>query len=133
MKILLLLLVFISGGFINYAQVGIGTILPNNSSQLDVVAANRGILISRVQLENTTSMKPINNTGSLPSSLMVFNEATAGVAPFNVTPGYYYWFNNKWNRIVISTEMNTIEGTVVFNPVTNVFSLYRPEWESTDH
>ena len=120
MKIKILLLLFILGGLCN-AQVGIGTPLPNNSSQLDVVAANRGVLITRVQLQSTTSMNPILNTGSLPSSLLVFNEATAGTAPLNVTPGYYYWYNNQWNRIVVSSETTVPEGTVVFNPVSNTF------------
>ncbi|KAF2338084.1 tail fiber domain-containing protein [Flavobacterium tistrianum] len=121
MKIKLLLLFIIFRGLCN-AQVGIGTPLPNNSSQLDVVAANRGILITRVQLQSTTSMSPIINAGSLPSSLLVFNEATAGTSPLNVTPGYYYWFNNKWNRVVISSETTIPEGSVIYNPVTNTFS-----------
>lgn len=98
MKIKLLLFIFILFWLTGYSQVGIGTSLPNNSSQLDIVATNKGILISRVKLESTTSLSPITNSGTLPTSLLVFNEATAGTAPTNVSPGYYYWLNEKWNR-----------------------------------
>ncbi|MCV9934297.1 hypothetical protein OIU80_18620, partial [Flavobacterium sp. LS1R47] len=122
MKNQLLSLFLILGGFTAYGQVGVGTPLPNSSSQLDVVASDKGILIPRVELKATNLMNPIVNSGSLPSSLLVFNEAVAGTAPFNVEPGYYYWFDNKWNRIVVSDEITSSEGTVIFNPNTNVFT-----------
>ncbi|MCD0476364.1 hypothetical protein LPB87_18385, partial [Flavobacterium sp. EDS] len=123
MKNQLLSLLLILGGFTAYGQVGIGTPLPNSSSQLDVMASDKGILIPRVDLENTTSIRSfVKTNGSLPQSLLVFNQKVAGTAPFNVTPGYYYWFNGKWNRIVISDEITSSEGTVIFNPNTNIFT-----------
>ncbi|MBF7093307.1 hypothetical protein IUY40_17375, partial [Flavobacterium sp. ALJ2] len=114
----------ILGGFTAYGQVGVGTLSPNESSQLDVVARDRGVLIPRVKLIRTDRTEPIfvASGTSLPSSLLVFNEAVDGVAPFDVKPGYYYWFNRKWNRIVVSDEITSSKGTVIFNPITNKFS-----------
>jgi hypothetical protein len=33
---------------------------------------------------------------------MVYNTATAGVPPNNVTPGYYYWDGSKWVRLLVT-------------------------------
>ncbi|WP_306349743.1 hypothetical protein [Flavobacterium sp. '19STA2R22 D10 B1'] len=113
------------GGLSTYAQVGVGTPLPDSRAQLDVVASDRGVLIPRVQLKSIKRMDPITNNGSLPNSLLVFNEATAGVAPENVIPGYYYWYDNRWNRVLISGEVASSAsggGNVVYNPITNLFT-----------
>ncbi|RUT72210.1 hypothetical protein D0817_00905 [Flavobacterium cupreum] len=89
-KLLLPILLF---PFIAFSQLGIGTVLPNTSSQLDVVATDKGILIPRVSLKGTTDNSTITN-GNL-NSLLVFNTAIST----DIVPGYYYWFNNKWNKL----------------------------------
>src|SRR5690554_561929 len=81
------------------AQVGIGTPSPANSSQLDIVANNKGVLIPRIALTSTAVFAPVEGTEV--ESLLVYNTATAG----DVTPGFYYWFNNKWERIVNQTQL----------------------------
>ncbi|MBF4466462.1 hypothetical protein IRZ99_14455, partial [Flavobacterium sp. LC2016-12] len=112
-----LLSVFIFlGSYAAYSQVGIGTPMPNSSAQLEVVASDRGVLIPRISLTGSTDAVTISS-GNI-SSLLVFNTASIS----DVTPGYYYWYNNKWNRIVISTEVSSNPGTVIYNPTTNVFS-----------
>lgn len=96
---------FLIGGYVSYAQVGIGTLVPNPSAQLDVTTAkgvNKGMLIPRISLTGTTDIKTIDN-GNV-ESLLVFNTSSI----LDVMPGYYYWFNNKWNRIVISDELNNL-------------------------
>ncbi|MFH7013496.1 hypothetical protein ACHRV5_16660 [Flavobacterium sp. FlaQc-52] len=96
---------FLIGGYVSYAQVGIGTLVPNPSAQLDVTTAkgvNKGMLIPRISLTGTTDIKTIDN-GNV-ESLLVFNTSSI----LDVMPGYYYWFNNKWNRIVISDELNSL-------------------------
>ncbi|MFB9066381.1 hypothetical protein ACFFUQ_20370, partial [Flavobacterium branchiarum] len=118
MKNQLLFLLLVLGGVSTYGQVGVGTPLPNSSAQLDVVASTKGILIPRVNLINATSMSPITNDGSLPPSLMVFNTASQA----DVKPGYYYWYDNKWNRIVVSNEITSSKGTVIFNPISQEFT-----------
>lgn len=74
---------------------------PVTSAALDVDMANKGILIPRVALTTTTAFAPV--TGTATTSLLVYNTATAGVAPNNVVPGYYYWDNTltRWIRMMV--------------------------------
>ncbi|MDY0990501.1 hypothetical protein SOM12_23955, partial [Flavobacterium sp. CFBP9031] len=116
MKNKLLSLILFLGSYAAYSQVGIGTLMPNTSSQLEVVAADKGVLIPRVNLKNSTDGTTIAN-GNV-NSLLVFNAATIS----DITPGYYYWYNNKWNRIVISSEVASNPGTVIFNPINQQFT-----------
>ena len=53
------------------AQVGVGTDLPNPSTQLDVEANDKGILIPRIQLASVTDQQTI--TAGNVESLLVFN------------------------------------------------------------
>jgi len=80
-----------------FAQnVGIGTSTPDASAKLDVVDANRGLLIPRVALTATNAPGPVTSPAT---SLLVYNTATAGTAPNNVWPGFYYWDGAKWVRL----------------------------------
>ena len=103
-------------GFTSYSQVGIGTPLPNSSSQLEVVAKDRGILIPQVQLTSSTDKTTITN-GNV-NSLLVYNTVTRS----DVKSGYYYWTDDRWNRMVVSSKLVTNEGTVIYNPITNEFT-----------
>ena len=116
MKIYISIIVLFLGGFVAYSQVGIGTPMPNSSSQLEIVASNRGVLIPRVSLINSTDVSTIAN-GNV-NSLLVFNIAAIA----DIKPGYYYWYNSKWNRIVIDSETSTAPGTVIYNSTTTEFS-----------
>ncbi|GIV43371.1 MAG: hypothetical protein KatS3mg035_0494 [Bacteroidia bacterium] len=78
-------------------NVGIGTNTPDASARLDIVDANRGILIPRVALSATNVAAPVTGPAT---SLLVYNTATAGTAPNNVTPGYYYWSGTQWVRLL---------------------------------
>ncbi|MFB9065394.1 beta strand repeat-containing protein, partial [Flavobacterium branchiarum] len=109
----LLFLLVLTGA---YGQVGIGTSMPDNSSQLDVVAENRGILIPRLKLTSTTDILTISK-GNV-NSLLVFNTATTA----DVKPGYYYWFEDRWNRISIASDLGSSQSNVIFNPTINDFS-----------
>lgn len=77
------------------AQVGIGTTTPAASAQLDVTSSSKGMLVPRVALTSLTSASPITSPAT---SLLVYNTATAGTSPSNVTPGYYYWNGTAWVR-----------------------------------
>ncbi|MET3021091.1 hypothetical protein [Flavobacterium hydatis] len=116
MKNRLLPLIFVLGSYSAYSQVGIGTTMPNSSSQLEVVANDKGVLIPRIELKNSTDTTTITN-GNV-NSLLVFNTATIA----DIKPGYYYWHNNKWNRIVIAGEIESNKGTVIYNELTNDFT-----------
>lgn len=81
------------------AQVGIGTTTPN--AALNVSSNNDGILVPRIALTSLTDAVTIL---TLQDSEMIYNTATAGVAPNNVTPGYYYWstVGATWVRLLSS-------------------------------
>ena len=93
-------LVVIIGPFLNStAQTGIGTSTPNASAKLDVSATDRGFLPPRVALTATNIFSPITGTSSAAAGLLIYNTATAGTAPTNVVPGYYYWNGTAWIQI----------------------------------
>jgi hypothetical protein len=98
---------------------------PVTSAALDVDMANKGILIPRVALTTTTAFAPV--TGAATTSLLVYNTATAGVAPNNVVPGYYYWDNTltRWIRIMVGGVndywITGVSAATVNNPVSTGF------------
>ncbi|MDR6967341.1 hypothetical protein J2X31_001348 [Flavobacterium arsenatis] len=90
------------------AQVKIGnnptTITP--SAELEIESTNKGALLPRIAL---TSLTDATTIAAPAHALTVFNTATAGTAPNDVTPGYYYWnddtvtpANSKWVRLLTS-------------------------------
>ncbi|MFD2696869.1 hypothetical protein ACFSQ0_02600, partial [Mesonia sediminis] len=83
---------------LSFAQVGIGTDLPNPSSQLDIESQDRGLLIPRVQLQSIVDANTIS-AGNV-ESLMVFNTSQGN----DVTPGYYYWYKGQWRRFLVEGE-----------------------------
>lgn len=93
-KLLLALSIFYS--VISFAQVGVGTEVPNSSTMLDVVASDKGVLLPRVQLNNSTdaiTIVPQNEVG-----LVVYN--IAAIADIDV--GYHFWDGAKW--VAMRTE-----------------------------
>lgn len=103
MKKRLLLVGLLLLGGASYAQVGIGTLKPNPSSQLEIVAGNKGILIPRIPLKSVTDTTTITN-GNV-ESLLVFNTAASAT----LKPGYYYWFENKWTRIINQSDVESLD------------------------
>ncbi len=82
----------------NIGNVGIGGV-PGVGAILDLQATNKGALLPRVALLNIISNAPIGAAG-IAQGMFVFNTATAGIAPNNVYPGYYYWDGARWRRFV---------------------------------
>jgi hypothetical protein len=103
----LLLILFCVPTF-SFSQVGIGTSTPNSSAQLDVTSTTKGFLPPRVALTATNSTTPVTSPAS---GLLVYNTATAGTSPNNVTPGLYYYDGTKWQRIINQQP----DATVSFN------------------
>jgi len=80
-----------------YSQVGINTDNPASGALLDISSSDGGFLTPRVELtgtDDTTTITPNATTG-----LLVYNTVLAGVLPFQVTPGFYYWDGAQWRRI----------------------------------
>ena len=82
-----------------FAQTGIGTTTPNASAKLDVSSSTLGFLPPRVALTANNVFAPITGTSSAAAGLLIYNTATAGTAPNNVVPGYYYWNGTAWTQI----------------------------------
>ena len=100
-KVLQLIGVILFFSTMAYSQgnVGIGTTSPDG--RLDVVSTNEGILIPRLALTAANNAAPLT---SPTTSELVYNTATAGTAPNNVTPGFYYWDGAKWERLTDATD-----------------------------
>jgi len=95
-KLIYFFLLITTGAF---AQTGIGTTTPNASAKLDVSATDRGFLPPRVALTAANTFAPITGTSSAAAGLLVYNTSTAGTAPNNVVPGYYYWNGTSWIQL----------------------------------
>ncbi|TLG99053.1 hypothetical protein BZARG_03200, partial [Bizionia argentinensis JUB59] len=113
MKKLLLILTLITSGLI-YAQVGIGTDMPNSSAQLEIVSGNRGILIPQVSLLSVTDQTTIS-AGNI-ESLLVYNTSTTTT----LNPGYYYWYLGSWNKMMVDTDLP--DNIVFWDVVNNAFT-----------
>jgi hypothetical protein len=74
---------------------------PASSAMLDIVASDKGLLIPRVALTATNAAGPITSPAT---SLLVYNTATAGSAPNNVVPGYYYWNGTTWAALLTTSN-----------------------------
>lgn len=97
----LFLFLFSTSGF---SQIGIGTLSPDESAALDIVSTNTGLLPPRIALTSATNGNPISNPTN---GLLIYNTATSGTAPNNVTPGFYFWENSTWNRVLQSNPTIT--------------------------
>lgn len=100
-----------------HAQVGINTITPD--AILDVEATDSGILIPRIAL---TAADDATTVATPTISELIYNTATAGTAPNNVTPGYYYWNGTVWVRLNAGTDATTawsLTGNAGTNPANN--------------
>lgn len=74
---------------------------PDASAGLDISYNNKGLLVPRVALTATNAAGPI---ASPAISLLVYNTATVGNAPYNVVPGYYYWNGVAWTLLVTGAQ-----------------------------
>ena len=102
------------------SQVGINPSgsSPHPSAGLDVSYPDKGLLIPRVLLLNTSDAVTIPSPAV---SLMVYNLNTAGSGYDAVTPGYYYWNGTFWMRINSGTDNTkwSLTGNSGTNPSTN--------------
>jgi hypothetical protein len=92
--------------------VGIGTTNPDSSAILELSSSNKGFLPTRVALSANNVTAPVVNPKP---GLLVYNTTTAGVAPNNIVPGYYYWNGSVWyptvNKAVQPGDMQYWDGT----------------------
>lgn len=109
------------------------TIAP--SAVLDIESTNKGVLFPRVNLTSTTDAVTI---ASPAEGLTIYNTATAGTAPDNVTPGYYYWDGSRWTKMAVETPPIAFAKTVYVNAVNpndaaaTIFDEANPATTNTD-
>lgn len=92
-KIILLSAILLSA--VASAQVKIGGTdgTPNANAMLDVEATNKGMLLPRLALVETTNFAPLSQHVA---GMTVYNTATAN----DVVPGFYYNDGTKWQQMV---------------------------------
>lgn len=114
-KITLFLCLYV---FISNAQnVGInasGT-SPNSSAGLDIDFNNKGLLIPRIALTSATDVSTISSPST---SLLIYNTATAGTSPNNVTPGFYYFDGTNWERVKTGIKKKFLPSDVASSSTT---------------
>ncbi|MBK9761349.1 MAG: hypothetical protein IPO90_15610 [Flavobacteriales bacterium] len=103
---------------------------PSASALLDIdvsalpAAAKRGLLIPRIALTSTIVAAPVVAPAA---SLLVYNTATAGVAPNNVVPGFYYWNGAAWTQMLAGVQGWTTLGNAGTTPTTNFLGTTDPQ------
>jgi trimeric autotransporter adhesin len=75
-----------------FSQVGIGTTTPDSSSLLDITSSNKGVLMPRISLVQTTNFAPLL---SHVAGMQVYNTSSIN----DVTPGQYYNDGTKWIKV----------------------------------
>ncbi len=85
------------------AQVSVNTdgSDPDGSAMLDVKSTDKGMLVPRIALVNTSD--PIS--GMKPEGLLVWNTSTTGNYP---EPGFYYWNGSEWIKISVSGDVSSM-------------------------
>lgn len=115
---------------ITTAQVGIGTTTPDDSSILEVMSTDKGVLIPRL---TTTQRNAISNPEN---SLMIFNITTNNYEYNSGTKASPKWVNImynptvKYSNIDTSTNINVnsaitlpVFGTLEWNDDTNLYQV----------
>jgi hypothetical protein len=116
---LVFVILTLDAGTVIAQNVGINTSgsTPNASAGLDIDFTNKGLLVPRVSLTQTTSNAPIG--AGVANSLLVYNTATIN----DVTPGYYYWDGtvSQWKRLATGSGASgwLLTGNAGTNPATN--------------
>jgi hypothetical protein len=104
-KLLLsVLFILLTSSSFLFAQVGINTDTPDDSSILDITAQNQGVLLPRMDLGVLTTASPVTAPAV---GLIVWNTdlANAGSAR-----GFYFWSGSRWEKIANSSEINNSGG-----------------------
>jgi len=113
----LCVMIFFSQHSFSQQNVGISDVVitPDASSMLEIRSSNKGLLIPRFSLTQTTSASPVTSPAT---SLLVYNTATVN----DVTPGFYYWNGSSWVRLLsgaIPTSGWALTGNAGTNPTNN--------------
>jgi hypothetical protein len=108
-KHIILLLLLAPGQAAFTQSIGINTDAspPHASAMLDVMSANKGIMIPRVSLISETDITTIVNPAT---SLLVFN--TNNALPDGI--GFHYWNGNRWTRLLTNSNAVNLIGSTAW-------------------
>jgi hypothetical protein len=106
-------------------RVGIGTPSPVASAQLDVTSTNKGAIFPRLALTGATDAATVPG---VVDGILVYNTAIAGTGQNAITPGYYYWYNGRWNKLQTSAYAGVVFG-VHTATVPNHLTVAPPGWQ----
>lgn len=103
-----------------------GYTTPASGSVLDVKSTSKGFMPPRVALTGTADASTISSPST---GLVVYNTATAGTSPNNVTPGLYYNAGTSgspsWSRVLNTDPTNGMtiqdDGSIIFNGTATVY------------
>lgn len=100
---LAIVLLFSIVNFSLTAQVKVGNnpTTISSSAIFEVESTSKGVLLPRISL---TSKNDVTTIPSPSTGLLIYNSATAGTAPNDVVPGYYYWDGNVWAKMTSSAN-----------------------------
>ncbi|WP_028374790.1 hypothetical protein [Leeuwenhoekiella sp. MAR_2009_132] len=104
MKKLLLSTFFVLNLLPVFAQVGIGTTTPDQSSILDLSASNKGFLAPRINLTSTTNAS-IDGINANANGLMIYNTNASLTGGNGV--GYYFWDGSTWTAMKAASTAGT--------------------------
>jgi len=90
--------------YIAKAQVGINTVTPDPNAILDISSTTKGLLLPRVSLTAINLSAPLSANSA---GMTVYNTATAGTKPNNVTPGYYYNNGSQWLQLATTNMVDS--------------------------
>lgn len=107
------LVFFVAIGYSQNVAINGTGVVGDASAGLDISFTNRGLLIPRLALTQTTNPAPVTSPAT---SLLVYNTATIN----DVTPGYYYWGGTQWIRFNTGSGNGWLTtGNSGTNPSTN--------------
>jgi hypothetical protein len=105
-----LTIIAILTGLASNSQTGIGTLIPDLSSQLEVVSTNKGVLLPKVTLKGETDQVSISG-GKAATSLLVYN---TGLEPDFPIKGFMFWNGTRWRLLTDATTLKAkIEGGLI--------------------
>ena len=91
-----------------FAQVGIGTITPNNSSMLDIESTDKGILIPRMtETQKMSVSSPV-------SGLLIYQ--------IDKEAGFYFYDGSVWLRLVKNISPN-FTGTITSESISSTGTI----------
>jgi hypothetical protein len=86
-------LVFWTSKTIGQVSISTDASAPDGSAMLDIKSSSKGFLPPRVALTSSDAPDPVSSP--IPG-LILYNTATSGTPPYNVSPGYYCWSGTLW-------------------------------------